>query len=39
MDAPRFREPHVVAVVCFDVEAGAPADYKTGKNAVILCRR
>ena len=38
-DAPRCREPHVVAVVCADVETGASADYKTGKNAIILSRR
>jgi hypothetical protein len=25
--------------VCADVETGAPTDYKTGKNAVILNRR
>ena len=39
LDAPRCREPHVVAVVCADVETGASADYKTGENAVILSRR
>ena len=39
MDAPRCRESHVVAVVCADGDIGASAGYKTGKNAVILCRR
>jgi hypothetical protein len=39
LDAPRRRESHVVAVVCADIETGAPTDYKTGKNAVILNRR
>jgi hypothetical protein len=39
LDAPRCSGPHVVAVVCADGDDGAPADYKTGKNAVILNRR
>lgn len=39
LDALRSHESHIVAVVCADVETGAPADYKTGKSAVILSRR
>ena len=39
MDTPRFRDRHVVAVVCSDCRSRRSPDYKTGKNAVILCRR
>ena len=38
LDAPRYREPHVIVVVCADGETHTSADYKTGKNAVILSR-
>ena len=35
----RYREPHVVVVVCAAAETGATADHKTGNSADILGRR